>query len=115
MTKQEQIKKALKQNIKSGIGYEYEDKFCDVSNADILSLIIEQEKEIMLLKSLFDIAISSCTNFETLYKIKCNQVEQTRKETAKEILDYFDRYAGNGELIGNIINRLRRKYSVEEE
>ena len=42
--------------------------------------------------------------------------EQARKETAKEILDYFDRYAGTGEkLIGDMISEQRKKYGVEVE
>ena len=36
------------------------------------------------------------------------------KETARKILDYFDRYAGTGEkLIGNMISEQRKKYGVE--
>lgn len=43
-------------------------------------------------------------------------VEVVRKETAKEILDYFDRYAGTGKyLIGNMIYSQRKKYGIEVE
>ena len=41
-------------------------------------------------------------------------LEKARKKTAKEILDYFDRYAGTGEkLIGNMISEQRKKYGIE--
>lgn len=43
-------------------------------------------------------------------------VEVVRKETAKEILDYFDRYVGTGKyLIGNMIRMQREKYGIEVE
>lgn len=41
--KVKEIKKALEQNIKSGLGYEDNDKFCNVMFADILTLINELE------------------------------------------------------------------------
>ena len=39
------IKKALEQNIKSGLGYEDNDKFCNIMFADILTYINEMESE----------------------------------------------------------------------
>ena len=41
--KVKEIKKALGQNIKSGLGYEDKDKFCNIMFADILILINELE------------------------------------------------------------------------
>ena len=43
--KVKEIKKALEQNIKSGLGYEDNNKFCNIMFADILTLINELEKE----------------------------------------------------------------------
>lgn len=44
------------------------------------------------------------------------RTNEVRKETAKKILDYFDRYAGTGKkLIGNMISEQRKKYGVEVE
>ena len=41
---------------------------------------------------------------------------EARMETAKEILDYFDKYANTGKkLIGNMIREQRKKYGVEVE
>lgn len=45
-----EIKKALKQNIKSGLGYEDNNKFCNVMFSDILTLINELESENEILK-----------------------------------------------------------------
>lgn len=44
--KVKEIKKALGQNIKSGLGYEDKDKFCNIMFADILTLINELESEL---------------------------------------------------------------------
>ena len=41
---------------------------------------------------------------------------EARRETAKEILDYFDKYAGTGKkLIGNMISEQRKKYGVSAD
>lgn len=53
---------------------------------------------------------------ETTIEYFVNHNQEIRKETAKEILDYFDRYAGTGEkLIGNMISEQRKKYGIEVE
>lgn len=72
---------------------------------DSVVLSKEEYNDYLNLKDLLDKGYFTSENRVAIHK--------ARKETAKEILDYFDQYAGNGELIGNIINRLRRKYSVE--
>lgn len=43
--KVKEIKKGLEQNIRSGLGYEDNDKFCNIMFADILTLINELESE----------------------------------------------------------------------
>ena len=47
------IKKALEQNIKSGLGYEDNDTFCNIMFADILTLINELEAENERLSSIY--------------------------------------------------------------
>lgn len=53
---------------------------------------------------------------EKMIEYFVNHNQEIRKATAKEILNYFDKYAGTGEkLIGNMISKQRKKYGIEVE
>ena len=85
--KVKEIKKALKQNIKSGLGYEDNNKFCNVMFSDILTLINELGSENERLRVVFDIAN------ERTYRKKFN--DEWRKEYQKEL-----NKQGNGNIAG---------------
>ena len=79
-------------------------------------LKIEEQNGLGCKYNLFISTISLITKQEEEIKNLKTQLEQPRKETAKKILDYFDRYAGTGKkLIGNMISEQRKKYGVEVE
>ena len=125
MTKQEQIEE-IKRDIKKALEFDCSKgkcKTCKHKNEDncevplITDYLIEQgyrkipEDALVLLVGKDNQPLD-----EKTIEYFVNHNQEIRKATAKEILDYFDRYAGTGEkLIGNMISEQRKKYGIEVE
>ena len=125
MTKQEQIEE-IKRDIKKALEFDCSKdkcKTCKHKNEDnceiplITDYLIEQgyrkipKDAVVLLVGEYNQPLD-----EKTIEYFVNHNQEIRKETAKEILDYFDRYAGTGEkLIGNMISEQRKKYGIEVE
>ena len=125
MTKQEQIEE-IKRDIKKALEFDCSKakcKTCKHKNEDncevslITDYLIEQgyrkiPKDTLVLL----IGKHNQPLDEETIEYFVNHNQEIRKETAKEILNYFDRYAGTGEkLIGNMISEQRKKYGLEVE
>lgn len=81
---------------------------------------IKQMEEINRLNKACKTAIESYTRMETLYKIKCNELEysinKAENDTAKNILQYLYERIGNVALSDiELIENLALQYNVELE
>ena len=101
---------------------------------DIKKLVSEQVDESEKLKENVKVAVNSFIRLETLYKIKCKELEmakeqlaQSRKETAREILDTIkflveerngadiEDLSVDGTILEEVLDELAKQYGVEVE
>jgi hypothetical protein len=100
-----EIKLALKKNIKLGLSYENDEKYCKVWLAEILTLINELERENEELEK-------QCVGWVEIYQKKKEENQQLKDENERLILQY-ERVKADSEM--NCLDLKDRIAELEKE